>query len=156
MYVKSATIFTVTSGVDGALSAAPGQTPNYNGQSPYAAHQSAAQWLNPAAFYAATPGTYGNLGFNNIKGPMMFQLNLAVSRTFRIQEKKTLQFRAEAFNLPNHVNLATPNASPLTQVTGIAPTNTGNFGQITTDISGNNGLSGGDYRIIQLAMKFIF
>jgi len=31
------------------------------------------------------------------------------------------------------------------------------FGQITSDISGNNGLSNsGDPRIIQLAMKFVF
>jgi hypothetical protein len=156
MYIRSATIFTVTSGVDGALSAAPGQTPNYTGASPYAANQSPSQWLNPAAFTAAAPGTYGNLGYNNIKGPGMFQLNMAVSRTFAIREKSTLQFRAEAFNLPNHLNAATPNASPLTQVTGIAATNSSNFGQITTDISGNNGLAGGDYRIIQLAMKFIF
>jgi hypothetical protein len=31
-----------------------------------------------------------------------------------------------------------------------------NFGQITNDISGNGGLLQGDYRVIQLAMKFIF
>jgi len=31
-----------------------------------------------------------------------------------------------------------------------------NFGQITNDISGNNGLNAGDYRIVQLAMKFVF
>ena len=31
-----------------------------------------------------------------------------------------------------------------------------NFGQITNDISGNNGLPAGDYRVIQLAMKFVF
>ncbi len=156
LYIRSGTLFTVTSGVDSALSAAPGQTPNYNGASPYAAHQSVNQWLNPAAFVPAAPGAYGNLGYNNIKGPDMFQLNLAISRTFTIREKSKLQFRAEAFNLPNHLNAATPNASPLTQVTGIAATNSSNFGQITTDISGNNGLAGGDYRIIQLAMKFAF
>ena len=156
MYIRSATIFTVTSGIDGALTAAPGQTPNYNGQSPYAANQSVNQWLNPAAFSAVTPGSYGNLGYNNIKGPGMFQLNLAVSRTFRIREKQTLQFRAEAFNLPNHLNPATPNTSPLSNVTNIAATNSSNFGQIIADISGNNGLAGGDYRIIQLAMKFVF
>jgi hypothetical protein len=32
-----------------------------------------------------------------------------------------------------------------------------NFGQVITDISGINGLSGqGDPRIVQLAMKFVF
>lgn len=31
-----------------------------------------------------------------------------------------------------------------------------NFGQITNDISGNNGLNAADYRIIQMAVKFAF
>jgi hypothetical protein len=31
-----------------------------------------------------------------------------------------------------------------------------NFSQITNDISGNGGLLPGDYRVVQLAMKFIF
>jgi hypothetical protein len=34
--------------------------------------------------------------------------------------------------------------------------NSPNFGQITSDISGNSGLNSGDYRIIQFAMKLIF
>jgi hypothetical protein len=77
----------------------------------------------------------------------MVQLNVALSRTFPVWEKRTIQVRAEAFNLPNHVNFANPLNSLST------PT----FGQITSDISGNNGLSNsGDPRIIQLAMKFVF
>jgi len=101
-------------------------------------------------------GTYGNLGYNNMKGPGVFQLNVALSRTFAIRERKTIQLRAEAFNLPNHLNPTTPNTSPLSNTTGISATNVSNFGQITNDISGNNGLNSGDYRIIQLAMKFVF
>jgi len=31
-----------------------------------------------------------------------------------------------------------------------------NFGQITNDISGTNGLTAGDYRVIQLALKLLF
>ena len=34
--------------------------------------------------------------------------------------------------------------------------NAPNLGQITSDISGNGGLLSGDYRVVQLAMKFIF
>jgi hypothetical protein len=49
----------------------------------------------------------------------------------------SLQFRAEAFNLPNRTNFNTPTAT----------LNSGNFGVIT---------SAGDPRIVQLAMKFIF
>ena len=49
---------------------------------------------------------------------------------------------------------------------GVAPINAGiganttytssTFTQITSDISGNNGLLAGDYRVIQFAMKFVF
>jgi choline dehydrogenase-like flavoprotein len=92
----------------------------------------------------------------NMKGPGVFQLNMALSRTFAIQERKAIQLRAEAFNLPNHLNPSTPNTSPLSNTTGISALNVSNFGQITNDISGNNGLNAGDYRIIQLAMKFVF
>jgi hypothetical protein len=40
---------------------------------------------------------------------------------------------------------------------GIATLNSSNFGVITSDISGTNGgLIPGDYRVVQVAMKFIF
>jgi hypothetical protein len=135
---------------------APGQTPNLVNPNPYPTNQTVNQWVNPAAFGVAPLGTYGNLGYNNMKGPGVFQLNVALSRTFAIRERKTIQLRAEAFNLPNHLNPSTPNTSPLSNTTGISATNVSNFGQITNDISGNNGLNSGDYRIIQLAMKFVF
>jgi hypothetical protein len=76
-------------------------------------------------------------------------LNLALSRTFPIGEKRTIQLRAEAFNLPNHLN-ATFGAG------GSITLNSSNFGQMTQDISGNSGLIAGDYRVVQLAMKFVF
>jgi len=150
--IKSSQFFTVTSGTDVALTTAPSQTPNLVNTNPYPASQSVNSWVSRSALGNAAPGTYGNLGANNLKGPGVFQLNLALSRTFPIQEKRTLQVRAEAFNLPNHLNPAVPGTgSPIT-----TPFNAGNFGQITQDISGNNGLNAGDYRIIQLAMKFVF
>jgi hypothetical protein len=37
---------------------------------------------NPAAFAAPAPGTYGNLSRNSLKGHGVFQLDLALSRTF--------------------------------------------------------------------------
>jgi len=54
--------------------------------------------------------------------------------------------RAEAFNLPNHLNPSVP----------VAALNSGSFGKIQSDISGTSGLSAGDPRIVQLALKFIF
>jgi len=67
------------------------------------------QRATASAFGVPAPGTYGNLGQANILGPGMLQLNVALSRTFPVWgEKRTLQVRAEAFNLPNVVNLSTP------------------------------------------------
>ncbi|PWU05119.1 MAG: hypothetical protein C5B51_15370 [Terriglobia bacterium] len=156
MEIKSAQFYTVISGMDRALTVAPNQTPNLVNLNPYAAQQTVTQWMNPLAFSLPAPGTYGNLGYNNMKGPGVFQLNVALSRTFPIRERKTIQVRAEAFNLPNTLNPSTPNTDPRSNTTGFSATNTPNFGQITNDISGNNGLNSGDYRIIQLAMKFVF
>ena len=150
--IRSGGYYTVLSGTDRALTTATGQTANYVGgdvraTSPGCAQAPCVQWLNPAAFAIPALGTYGNLGRENVIGPGMVQLNVALSRTFAVREKKTIQVRAEAFNLPNHVNFANPGNSLS------SPT----FGQITADISGNNGLSNsGDPRIIQLAMKFVF
>jgi hypothetical protein len=158
--IKSAQFYTVTSGTDVALSTASGQTPNLiAGVSPYAASSSCSpapciQSTSRAAFVPInlmTPGTYGNLGYNNLKGPGVFQLNLALSKTFQVAERKSFQLRAEAFNLPNRLNPSTPGANGTTSLA--SPT----FGQITSDISGNNGLTNsGDPRIIQLAAKFVF
>jgi hypothetical protein len=147
LQIKSAQFFTIAAGTDRALTAAANQTANLSDPTHvYASNRNVRQWLNPAAFGPSALGTYGNLGQNNIKGPGIFQLNLALSRTFPIWEKKSIQLRAEAFNLPNHLNPANPAASATAA----------NFGQITSDVSGNNGLNSGDYRIIQLAMKFVF
>jgi hypothetical protein len=156
--IKSATNFSVFSGVDQALTTAPFQPPNQVSANPYPATQTLSNWINSSAFAVATPGTYGNLGYNNMKGPDLFQLNLALSRNFPIGEKRLIQLRAEAFNLPNHLNAFSPGGSPISQtaVGGSAALNASNFGQITADVSGNNGLLGGDYRVIQMAMKFVF
>ncbi len=156
--VKSAQFFTVTTGSDVALTTIANQTPNLINTNPYPADQNVNQWVSKNAFAPAAPGSYGNLGYNNLKGPGVFQLNMALSRNFAIREHKTLQVRAEAFNLPNHLNPFTPGNGPLGggNFGGIAPLNAPNFGQITNDISGTGGLSSGDYRVVQLALKFLF
>ena len=158
MTIKSAQQFSVLSGLDQARSGVPGQPASLVNTNPYPANQGVDHWLDPNAFTQPAIGTYGNLGFNNLKGPGVFQFNLAVSRNFPIREHYTLQVRGEAFNLPNTLNPYTPGILPIntTLFGGQQNLNASNFGQITSDISGNNGLTLGDYRVIQLAMKFIF
>jgi len=157
MKIKSAQLFSVTTGVDGALTGQPTETPNLvSGVNPYVSNHGCSpapcvQWITPAAFSAPPLGSYGNLGLANMKGPGVFQFDMALTRTFPIREGQTLQFRAEAFNLPNHLNPAVPGSTP-----GTVTTNSANFGQILSDISGTSGLSAGDPRIVQLALKYVF
>jgi hypothetical protein len=154
--ISSAQFFSVYAGTDRALTTVLNQPPDLvNPSAIYPQHQTSSNWINASAFAPAAPGTYGNLGYNSMKGPGTFQLNLALSRNFTIREHQTIQLRAEAFNLPNHVNLSIPGLMSNNRggnVTLTAP----NFGQITNDISGNSGLLGGDYRVIQLALKLMF
>ena len=158
MTIKSAQFFSVLAGPDRALTTVPGQPAQLLSASPYAAKQTVDQWLNPSAFGQPDLGTYGNLGLNSIKGPGVFQLNMSLSRTFPVAEHKSFQLRGEAFNLPNHLNPFTPGITPIngTLFGGQQNQNAPNFGQITSDISGNNGLLPGDYRVIQFALKFVF
>jgi hypothetical protein len=158
LLIKSAQEFSVFNGSDRALSTVANQTPNFVNLNPYSDAQNVNHWINASAFGLPAPGTYGNLGYNNLKGPGVFQLNLALSRNFAVWERSYVQLRAEAFNLPNHLNPFAPGGPNSSQGMGGAfvNLNTSNFGQITNDISGNNGLQSGDYRVIQLAMKFVF
>ena len=125
-----------------------GTAPESNYADPYAPNQSVDHWLLPAtaAYATPAPGTYGNTASNNLKGPGVFQFDMALSRTFVLKEAKTLQLRAEAFNLPNHLNPSVP----------VSVTSSSTFGKIQSDISGTSGLSAGDPRIVQLAMKLTF
>ena len=158
MTIKSAQFFSILAGPDRALTTVPGQPAQLLNTNPYPANQSVDHWLDPTAFGQPALGTYGNLGLNNLKGPGVFQLNMSLSRIFPITEHKSFQLRAEAFNLPNHLNPFTPGIGPIfgTAFGGQQNQNANNFGQITNDISGNNGLLQGDYRVVQFAMKFMF
>jgi hypothetical protein len=71
--------------------------------------RTAAEWFNPAAFAAPPAFTYGDAGRNSVYGPPLQTLDLALERAFHITEKANFQFRAEAFNALNKVNLGTPN-----------------------------------------------
>ena len=159
--IKSAQFYTVGIGtVDQALNGEGGQRATIvPGVSPYVTNRNACTntpciaWGNPAAFALPALGTLGNVSNFAEKGPGVFQFDLSLSRTFPVWgEHRTLQIRAEAFNLPNHLNPAAPGGTVGT------PTSF----NITSDISGTSGLQGatglqdGDYRVIQLAAKFVF
>jgi hypothetical protein len=137
--------FNATNGVDQALTATSTQRPNVTGD-PYAANQSATSWLNAAAFSLPALGTYGNEPVNDLLGPTSVQLDLAVSRLFKVLTGHSIEVRVEAFNLFNVVNLANP----------IAAINNQNFGKIQVGTTGTAAGALGQPRTMQFALRYAF
>jgi hypothetical protein len=96
------------------------------------------RWLNPAAFRAPAPGTYGNHQANSLTAPNWFNVDMGLVRSFRVGGERQIQFRAEVFNLLNRVHLDRP----------VLLLNSPNFGLFTETAA--------DPRIVQLALKFVF
>ena len=69
------------------------------------------QWFNPNAFVLPAAGTYGNLGRGTLRGPGLADVDLSLFKNTAVSERASLQFRAEFFNVLNHPNLGTPNAT---------------------------------------------
>ena len=135
--IQSGSYFTVTSGFNTALrSGIDNDRADQIVSDPYLPNKGVSGWLNPAAFVRPANGFWGSAS-QNIQGPGSITINAGVTRSFAITEGQTVQFRAEAFNLPNHMN---PN-NPITAL------NNQNFGKIFT---------AKDPRIMQLALKYIF
>lgn len=68
------------------------------------------RWYDRTAFPVVPTGSYrfGNSGRNILDGPGSIIINMSVSRRIRLAESRSLQFRAESFNLPNHPNFGLP------------------------------------------------
>jgi len=59
------------------------------------------RYLNTAAFAQPALGTIGNLGWNSLVAPTYWDIDIAVSRDFRLTERQSVQLRADAFNVTN-------------------------------------------------------
>lgn len=107
-------------------------------------------WINPAALVQNPTGTDGNVGRNALRGPGTFNMDVSLSRIFKIREYTKLEARADFFNVLNKVNYA-GGISPSGLVSGITTLttglNSGTFGQVQSAF---------DPRIIQFAMKLYF
>src|SRR6266850_2715237 len=101
--VLSGSWLTMSTGVD-SLATNGDTLPNLVLASPYTADKSIDLYLNPAAFARPATGEYGNFGRSNIQGPGSIRIDMGLTRKFQIREKQTVEFRVEAFNLPNHLN----------------------------------------------------
>jgi hypothetical protein len=95
------------------------------------------QWFNTNAFALPAPFTFGDTRRNTIDGPGIKTVDFSLFKNFTLGESRSLQFRAEFFNLLNH-----PNFDPPGVVFG-----TPSFGVIG---------GAADPREIQFALKFVF
>ena len=68
-------------------------------------------YFNPAAFAPVTDKRFGNTGRNILRGPGVFNLDGSIFRTFKMNERFSLQFRAEAFGMTNTPQFGNPGAT---------------------------------------------
>ncbi len=129
----------------------------------YPSNKSRAEWFNPAAFtapgcYTATGpvacssyvaggpavyATYGNSGYDMLRGPAFQDWDMNLQKNIRFKERYNVQLRADSFNVFNHPNFGTPNA---------AISNTSSVGTIT----GISSTPAYEQRTVEFAAKFSF
>jgi hypothetical protein len=132
----------------------------------YPSSKTRAEWFNPAAFAApgcynsdtsgsctsttvynssspTTYATYGNSGYDTLRGPAFQDWDMSLQKNVRFNEKYNVQLRADSFNVFNHPNFAPPNS---------AISNPSNVGQITSVSSTPNY----EPRTVEFAAKLSF
>jgi hypothetical protein len=88
---------------------------------------------------------FGNLGRDSVLGPGYINTDLSVTKSVALTEQLNLQFRADFFNLFNHVNLGQPDSCVDCQ--------DGNAGTISSIVASQDGSS---MRRIQLSARIQF
>ncbi len=123
---------------------------------------------NPGVFVQPTGLTFGDAGRNILRNPWRTNFDMALLKHFAITETKYFEFRAEAFNVFNHVEYnwlggdagsAADNGGRGTASNEIACYGGANNSAGDPSCAGNSYLrSAGTHlpRIMQLALKFIF
>lgn len=89
-------------------------------------NQTANNWININAFAPPAPGTFGN---GVVRALGWWQVDFALQKSTKLNERFSLDFRAEAFNILNHDPIGDPSTLDILS---------GGFGQITTTVNFNN------------------
>ncbi len=96
-----------------------------------------AHWLDGSAYAQPKQFTFGNSGPGVTRGPGLSRFDLSLGKRFPVKESKSLEFRAEAFNLTNTPAFNGP----------VRNINSPTFGEISSAQGERN---------VQLALKFYF
>jgi hypothetical protein len=101
---------------------------------------------NPSVFYDQTTsgGTFGNLGRNTITGPGFSNLDFALTKNTKLNERLNLQVRVDAFDALNDPNFNNPGLTVGSSTFGLI--------SATRFTAGESGSS----REMQLSMKLVF
>ena len=110
--------------------------PNATGQA-LTYPKTVSEWFNTAAFAAPAAGFFGNAGQGIIRGPGLFNFDMAFYKDFRFRERQAIEFRGELFNIFNHTNFSGVNTSP----------GSAQYGQVTSAL---------DPRIVEFALRYHF
>jgi hypothetical protein len=103
-------------------------------------------YLNINAFQAPPAGVYASTRPFTISGPNVMNIDLSLSRNFKLRERGIVTFRAEAFNLTNSVMFGPPNAA-------LGSLGFGRIGpQAQSSAPGNTSTA----RIMQFVLKYAF
>ena len=114
--------------------------PNLVGD-PNIANPTRQQCFNKAAFAAPVPFNSATLGRMPLRSSPVWNIDLSVFRQFPFGEHRSIEFRAESFNLPNTAILAAP---------------TSNGASVTDPAFGTVTSTANTERSLQLGLKLIF
>lgn len=119
-----------------------GQRPDSNGRDARIAESEKTlnRWFDTGAFSQPAQYTFGTVGrmHPTLRADRVELIDFSLFKNFQIRERMSVQFRAESFNLANHVILGDPNTT----------FGNVNFGRVTGQANGP--------RQTQLALKFLF
>ena len=107
------------------------------------------RWFDPTCFALPPVGVPGNFGRNVLNGPKYLTVDAALMRNIDLPAGRSVQFRAEVFNLLNRANFGLPTGAVFIQsaTAGQGVINP-NAGRITSTRTTS--------RQVQLGLKFLF
>lgn len=115
----------ITQNVNNTNLGSAGQRPNNNGSSGkrtgLSRDDQIRQWFDTSVFSFAPAFRFGNVSRTSpdIRNPGLKTVDLSLFKNFRLLERVMLQFRAEAFNMTNTLQLGAPNAQLGSGQTGV-------------------------------------
>ncbi len=102
------------------------------------------RYFKPECFVLPEPGFLGNVPARVLRGPGLFTMDWALTKSFRVGDGKRVEVTAQAFNITNRANFRVP----IGRIWLNATTRNPNAGRITATVTPS--------RQMQFGVKFVF